>query len=208
MPRFGTKSLLIVFGIIAVWFATFGVSATSYASVMAAQDFRRSMLFFVLVIVVSMAWFTRGRRRVYWATFAIVMLLCGGLNLQRPLYRYVPEFAWQQVMSVPGISYAQPPAPARVTRQGQIVYSPTYGATGGIMMPVAPHWAAVSETLAAAWTFALAALSGVIAATIYARTGSKANVEASPSARQIVEQELQIGRSFAELYPESRSEGE
>jgi hypothetical protein len=199
MPRFGTKSLLFAFGLIAVWFATFGASANSYASVMAAQDLRRSMLLLVLVIVICLALFTRGRRRVFWAAFALVMCMCGGVSLQRPLYRYVPDFAWQQVMGVYAAPYAPPamPTPARISTgpnsRGQIVYSAPYAPTlsGSISTVGSPGWAALSETLAACWTFGLSGLSGIIASYVYARTRPKPLVAASPTARQIVEQELQ-----------------
>src|SRR5262245_45666565 len=100
MPRYGTRTLLIVFALVAVWFATFGASSASLAGMMAAQDLRRSMLLLVLVAVTGLAITSRGRKRVFWSGFAIVMFLCGGMNLQRPLYRYLPDFAWQQTMGV------------------------------------------------------------------------------------------------------------
>ena len=92
MPRFGTRALLVSFALAAVWFATFGASASSLAGMMAAQDVRRSLLLLILIAVTGMAFATSGRRRAFWTAFAIVMFACGGLNLQRPLHRYVPEF--------------------------------------------------------------------------------------------------------------------
>jgi hypothetical protein len=195
MPRYGTRTLLIAFALVAVWFATFGASSTSMASVMAAQDVRRSMLLLVLIAATGVAIASRGRRRAFWTAFAIVMFACGGLNLQRPLHRYVPEFAWQQVVGAPVVTpYLAPtPAPvaaARTTGRGQVVYSysapaPYTVTTAG--MGGSSAWIAFSETAAATWTFALAALSGFIAAYIYSRPPATAT---STTPRQIVEQEL------------------
>lgn len=104
MPRFGTRTLLIVFALVALWLSTFSGFA-------AAQDVRRSMLLSILVAAACLALYSRGRRRAYWAGFAIVMLLCGGLDLQRPLHRYVPDFAWQNTMGVSVQPYLAPAAP-------------------------------------------------------------------------------------------------
>jgi hypothetical protein len=204
MPRFGTRTLLIVFALAAVWFATFGASSNSLASVMAAQDVRRSMLLLILIAATGMALSSTGRRRAFWLAFAIVMLLCGGLNLQRPLHRYVPDFAWQQVVGSGAVSpYLMPaptPAPVastRMTGRGQVVYSysaPTaatpYTAFTTAGIGSSPGWLALSETAAAAWTFALAALCGFVAAFIYSRSRPAADTFSS-TPRQIVEQELQ-----------------
>jgi hypothetical protein len=201
MPRYTTRTLLIAFALAAVWFASFGASSTSLATMMAAQDLRRSMLLIILIAATGMAFATSGRRRAFWAAFAIVMFACGGLSLQRPLHRYVPEFAWQQFLTISPAPYA-PPTPAPVaatttTGRGQVVYSysaPTVYSPGYAYttagMGGSPGWLAFSETAAAAWTFALASLCGFIAAFIYSRSQPAAGV-ASPTARQIVEQELQ-----------------
>jgi hypothetical protein len=202
MPRFGTRTLLVVFALVAVWFATFGASSSSAASVMAAQDLRRSMLLLVLVAAIGLAITRRGRTRAFWAAFSIVMVLCGGINLQRPLHRYVPDFAWQQVVgvNVPTL-YSSPVPPAvnsTVTSSGgrQVVYSYTAPFSSGYF-PGTPNvafstgWSAVSETAAAAWTFALAALGGFVAAFIYSRSRATTTLAgASSAAREIVEQEL------------------
>jgi hypothetical protein len=201
MPRYGTRSLLIAFALVAVWLATFGSSATSWVTMMAAQDLRRSMLLLLLVAVACLAVSSRGQRRAFWSAFAIVMFLCGGINLQRPLHRYLPDFAWQQMVGAAPTPYyppvAAPPAPAVTSSaivRGQIVYSaPMPNTYGLVTMSGSPGWSAFSETAAAAWTLALAALSGFIAAYIYSRTRPAAATDgaASPTPRQIVEQELQ-----------------
>jgi len=201
MPRYGTRTLLIIFSLVAVWFATFGASSTSLASLMAAQDLRRSMLLLVLVAVTGLAISSRGRKRVFWTAFAVVMFLCGGINLQRPLYRYVPDFAWQQTMgiNVAPAPYITPAPPSAVSStvtsrgRGQVVYSysaPTPYALGMVGPASSDIWSAVSETAAAAWTFALAALSGLIAAFIYSRQQPATSTAASLTPREILEQEL------------------
>ena len=110
-------------------------------------------------------------------------------------------FAWQQFMGVniqpyyPPVysspypsAYAQPvPVPATSAQPPQIAY-----ATPVPYQPMVSHpaaWLALSDSLAAGWTLCLAAISGFIAAYIYAWTRPSAT-GASPSARQIVEQEL------------------
>ena len=199
MPRFGTKTLLIAFALLALWLSTF-------SGFPAAPDVRRSMLLLILVASLFLAIYTHGMRRAYWSGFAIVMLLCGGLNLQQPLYRYVPDFAWQRMLGLniqPATLYPRPyysagspnpipagsvqPQPPIVTYSAPIGYAPYMPAPSR-----SAAWAAMGESLAAVWTLGLSALSGFIAAYIFARTRPMAS-EASLRARQIVEQELQRG---------------
>jgi hypothetical protein len=161
MPRYSTKTLLIFFGIIGLWLATFAGQA-------AAQDLRHSILLLVLVAAASMAVYSHGRQRAFWGAFAIVMFLCGGLTMNRPLHRYLPDFVWQE-RAVASISSL------RVSSR-----QPTAGL-------------GVSETLTAGWTLALSALAGFVAAYIYSRTHTVSNPPLNAptlSARAIVEQEL------------------
>src|SRR5215218_5089031 len=116
MPRYSTRTLLIVFGLIGLWLATFAGGG-------AAQDIRRSMLLLALIGATCLAIFGQGRRRVFWTGFAVVMFMCGGLSMDRPLHRYVPDFMWQHtvgasmpIYNAPPIAYSMPtpvPAPAR-----------------------------------------------------------------------------------------------
>ena len=101
MPRFGTRTLLIVSGLIALWLATFAGHG-------AAQDVRRSMLLLGLVAATCLAIFSRGQRRAFWTGFAVVMFLCGGLSMDRPLHRYVPDFVWQHTFGVNMAAYRRP----------------------------------------------------------------------------------------------------
>jgi hypothetical protein len=82
MPRFGTKSLLIGFALVALWLSTF-------SGFTGAGDVRKSILLLILVTSGFAAVFSRGKQRAFCAGFAIVMLLCGGLDVQRPLNRYL-----------------------------------------------------------------------------------------------------------------------
>jgi hypothetical protein len=204
MPRYGTRTLLIVFGIIALWLATFAGHG-------AAQDFRRSMLLLALVAAACLAIFSHGRRRAFWTGFAVVMFLCGGISMNRPLHRYVPDFVWQNNLGVnmvvspaPAVMYPPPmlaPTPADPGSQPPqvITYSPspyssgmpgTYGGPySGLAFRQPTVWLGLIDTMTAGWTLALSALGGFVAAYIYSRT-RPAISEASLSARQIVEQEL------------------
>jgi len=158
MPRYGTRTLLVVIGIITLWLATFAGHG-------AAQDLRRSMLLLALVAAGCLAIYSDGRRRAFWAGFAIVMFLCGGLSIDRPLHRYVPDFFWTRTMTESLLATG-------ASRRQQPVVS-----TGLV------------DSMTAGWTLALSALAGFVAAQVYSRT-RPAIGEASLSARQIVEQEL------------------
>jgi hypothetical protein len=198
MPRFGTRTLLIVSGLIALWLATFAGHG-------AAQDVRRSMLLVGLVAATCLAIFSYGRRRAFWAGFAIVMFLCGGISMDRPLHRYVPDFVWQHTFGVNPASFMAPvvayPAPTPVPMQPGsqqppvITYSPSpyvpsyAGPYSGMAFRQPTVWLGLIDTMTAGWTLALSALSGFVAAYIYSRT-RPAIGEAPLSARQIVEQEL------------------
>jgi hypothetical protein len=147
MPRFGTKSLLIIVGVIALWFSTFA----GYA---AARDVRASVLLLILVASGFAALCSWRERRAFWIGFFAVMLLCGGNDLRRPLSRYVPTFDW--------ISTA--------------LYTPPQGTTAGPVMlypweqsAEALRTDAIAATVAAAWTLTLAAVAGLIGVFIYKR---------------------------------------
>jgi hypothetical protein len=203
MPRYSTRTLLIVFGLIALWLATF-------AGYGAAQDIRRSLLLLGLIAATCLAIFSRGQRRVFWAGFSIVMFLCGGLSMDRPLHRYVPDFMWRNSFGVttapaypPVSAYVQPvPMPVNPGSQQppQIVtYTPSPYASGmpgtyagpysGLAFRQPTVWLGLIDTMSSGWTVALSALGGFVAAYIYSRS-RLALGEASPTALQIVEQEL------------------
>jgi len=182
MPRFGTRALLIAFVVVALWLSTFSGFA-------AGQDLRRSLLLVLLIAAASMAVYGRGRRRAFWAGFAIVMFLCGGLDIQRPLNRYVPDFAWQWMTGnfqpVPPTAYsavfAQPvittsTAPA-VVSSGTLSIS-SYPPPPP-MAPAAPTTASIAmrESMVAGWILALAAICGFIVAYVHSRLRPKGTAE-------------------------------
>jgi hypothetical protein len=162
MPRFGTKTLLAAFAVVALWMSTFA----GYA---AARDLRASILLLIFVASGLAAVFSRHSRRPFWCGFFAVMLMCGGNDMKTPLNRYVPNFSWPMT-----VRYPQP------TRQGAVVQS-------GVIVTRQLPWQlpasvsqesqaeAFSATIAAAWTIALAILAGLIGAMIYRRNaaGSK-----------------------------------
>jgi hypothetical protein len=161
------------------------------------------MLLLILVAATCLAIYSRGRRRAFWTGFAVVMFLCGGISMDRPLHRYVPDFVWQHTFGVnmatipaPATYYAtQPVLPSPSTPQAQVIYSSPYmaapypGPYSGMAFSQPTVWLGLIDTMTAGWTLALSALSGFLAAYVYSRT-RPALGEASLSARQIVEQEL------------------
>jgi hypothetical protein len=177
MPRFGTKSLFILVAVAAMWLSTF----SGYG---AGEDVRRSIMLLVLVTAGAAAFCTRGRQRAFCAAFFAVMLVCGGVSLSTPLYRYMPTFRWQESL---GLSNSLPPppqmaptplpvyqnaAPYSSTYQPTITYSP---APTVYVAPYAPMsrsatWEAVADSLAAVWTLGLAAAAGFAAALVYSQT--------------------------------------
>jgi hypothetical protein len=174
MPRFGTKSLFVLVAVVALWLSTFG----GYG---AADDVRRSILLLIFVTAGVAAAYTRGRDRAFCAAFFAVMLLCGGISLSTPMYRYVPTFHWQEAV---GLSNNLTPLPSAspVLPQGrpyttyQISPSPYYATPAApvYVSPSAPMsrsatWEAVADSLAAVWTLGLAAAAGFVAALVYSQ---------------------------------------
>jgi hypothetical protein len=118
MPRFSTKALLMLFGVAAVWMSTFAPGFT------AGGDLRHCLLFVALIASATLAFVNQGRRRAFWSAFTAAMLLCGGLSMTAPLYRYTPSFGWTQMLAmrlqpvptvVPKTPYAPPATPAPST---------------------------------------------------------------------------------------------
>lgn len=192
MPRFTTRMMLVACGIAALWFSSFGMAP--------GLDVRRSMLLLLLVVATSLALFRQGKQRVFWAGFAIVMLLCGGLETSQPLNRYIPDFAWRLSLGISRQAYPPYPYP-QVTNPGTYVVPQAVpnGASGPLVYSYAPvptlpsssalsFWYAIGETIAAGWTLVLAALSGYAAVFVYGRKSPR--VVVSPSAQRIVEEEL------------------
>lgn len=182
--------MLIACAVVAVWFASFGFDA--------GLDVRRSMLLLVLVAATSLALFRHSKRRVFWAAFAIVMLLCGGLEMSQPLNRYVPDFGWRMTLGTS--QHVYPPSQYRLpgnTNAYGIIQPAPDGSSGSIVYPypfmsssrARTFWYAMGETIAAAWTFVLAALSGAIAVFLYRRRPPHP-IAASPNAQRVIAEEL------------------
>src|SRR3954466_12713642 len=102
MPRFGTKSLLVLVAVAALWLSTFGGHRGGDAV-------RRSILLLIFVTAGVAAVCARGRQRAFCVAFFAVMLLCGGFSLSTPMYRYVPTFRWRESV---GLSNNLTPLPS------------------------------------------------------------------------------------------------
>ena len=167
MPRFGIKTLLVGTAVFALWLSTL----SGYA---AGNDVRRSILLLVLVASGFAAIYGRGKRRAFWSGFFAVMLLCGGVELQRPLHRYLPDFAWL-VSPVPNTAAYQVWSPAR----GQLrVSTPATAAAPPIVAaPYStppPVWIVVIST---AWILILSLAGGFIAAYLFGHSRRLASQE-------------------------------
>jgi hypothetical protein len=154
MPRFGTKTLLIVTAVVALWLSTL----SGYA---AGQDVRRSILLLVLVLSLFAAIYGRGTRRAFWSGFFVVMLLCGGTDLQRPLHRYVPDFAWLSASSAAQMTYQ-----VWSSTSGRLNRTITPAPVPGFVPPnvQAPIWTIVVGT---AWVLGLSVMGGLIAMYVF-----------------------------------------
>jgi hypothetical protein len=162
MPRFGTKTLLIVTAIVALWLSTL----SGYA---AGNDVRRSILLLVLVLSGFAAVYGRGRRRAFWSGFFVVMLLCGGTDLQRPLHRYLPDFAWLSAFA----PHAQYQVWSSTTTSGRLRVAPATPPTAWGFATSnaadAPIWTIVVGT---AWILVLSMLGGLIAMYVFSQNRS------------------------------------
>jgi hypothetical protein len=167
MPRFGIKTLLIGTAVFALWLSTL----SGYA---AGNDVRRSILLLILVASAFAAIYGRGRRRAFWSGFFAVMLLCGGADLQRPLHRYLPDFAWL-VSPVPNTAAYQVWSPAR----GQLRVSTPATAAGPTVFAAPsstpqPVWIVVVST---AWILILSLAGGFIATYLFGQSRRLASQE-------------------------------
>ncbi len=157
MPRFGIKTLLIGTAVFALWLSTL----SGYA---AGNDVRRSILLLILVASAFAEIYGRGKRRAFCSGFFAVMLLCGGADLQRPLYRYLPDFAWL-VSPVPDTAAYQVWSAGR----GQLRVSTPATAAGATVFAAPystpqPVWIVVVST---AWILILSLAGGFIAAYLF-----------------------------------------
>jgi hypothetical protein len=169
MPRFGTKTLLIATAVVALWLSTL----SGYA---AGNDVRRSILLLILVASAFAAVYGRGKKRAFWSGFFAVMLLCGGMDLQRPLHRYLPDFSWMSPASAATMTYQVASRPGGQLRVVTPSATPVWYTAGvAPAAPGPPIWIIVVSTL---WILVLSLAGGIIAALIFVlsgRTGSQAS---------------------------------
>jgi hypothetical protein len=175
MPRFGTKSLLIGFAVAALWLSTF----TGYAP---ASDVRKSILLLTLITSGIVAIYGRGQWRAFWSAFCVVMLLCGGLNLNEPLNRYVPDFFWLEVSELPQppdpTLFGTPSSPSTVTPYVMpappAATPPTFSGppliAPQVLVPGTSMREALKHTYIAASIIGLATAAGFIAAYIHTQS--------------------------------------
>jgi hypothetical protein len=168
MIRFGTKSLLIVFVLVAVWLSTF----SGYA---AGRDVRASVLMVVFLATGYAAIYSRGRARAFWSGFFAVMLLCGGNLWQGPANKYIPNFNWRlQQPAVYGVPVYTAPQPYRppVAATDPWAATPPPIAVAPAIVPVSSasdqqFKLAVNATIETAWMLMLATLVGITGTLIY-----------------------------------------
>jgi hypothetical protein len=83
IPRFGIKSLLIGFVVVAFWLSTF-------ADYSAAHDVRSIMILAALLASAFKAAYCAGKSRAFWAGFFVFFLVCA----IQPKWFVVPNFNW------------------------------------------------------------------------------------------------------------------
>jgi hypothetical protein len=166
MFRFGTKTMLFVFILVAAWCSTF----SGYA---AGRDVRASILLVVFLAAGYAALYNRGKARAFWVGVFAVMLLAGGNFIQGPANKYVPNFIWwnqnRNAMSVvyssPPPVYVQPTPVQPGQRYATLAPPAPLPATATFAPAPITNYLfqlAVSETIAAIWTLTLAAIVGLI----------------------------------------------
>jgi hypothetical protein len=83
MPRFGTRSLLIGFAVLALWLSTL----TGYE---AGDDVRAAILQAGIFAAAFAAIYHRGRQQAFWLGFVGALLLVA----IEPNWQFVPHFTW------------------------------------------------------------------------------------------------------------------
>jgi hypothetical protein len=173
MFRFGTKTLLFAFVLVAVWCSTFG----GYS---AGRDVRASVLLILFVATGYAAVYMRGAPRAFWSGIFVVMLLSGGNFFAGPVNEYVPNFFWRTNQPTVTIRYATPPPLPPTSAYAPMPADPM-ASSGQATVPfpaittVAPQAIisaaatsdyefvqAVNDTIATLWTLALGFIVGFI----------------------------------------------
>lgn len=179
MVRFGTKTLLFAFFLVALWCSTFG----GYS---AGRDVRASVLLILFLAAGYAAIYSRGRSRAFWSGLFVVMLLAGGSFFQGPVNKYVPNFFWRTMQTNQAVTtrYVAPPA---VYAAPTVSYAPVQPYSAVPSRPISPIAApvaipsvtindyeftlAVNDTIATVWTLVLGSLVGLVGMWVYGSTG-------------------------------------
>jgi hypothetical protein len=165
MIRFGTKTLLFAFVLVALWCSTFG----GYA---AGRDVRASVLLIVFLAAGYAAVYGRGKQRAFWSGIFLVMLLAGGNLFEGPVNKYVPNFLWRTIQPTQTmtIRYAAPPATySPYASSGYVTPNPTPIPPMAGPVTVTPvvisdyeFTLALNDTIATLWTLVLGSLVGLV----------------------------------------------
>ena len=147
MPRFGIKTLLIGFAVVALWLSTF-------SGYFAANDVRRCILLAVLAASGYSAAYSRGRSRAFWVGFFVTML-AHGFSLAE---------TFDSVAVPPRFGYVSTLDPATVLTNRVIRY---FAASGSPLYD--PIYRAIEATFAAVWVLAMSTLIGLIGLCAYDR---------------------------------------
>lgn len=167
MIRFGTKTLLFVFVLVALWCSTF----SGYA---AGRDVRASVLLIIFLAAGYLAVYGRGRQRAFWSGFFLVLLLAGGNLWQGPVNKYVPNFGWRARYAADYVQFRYYAAPPVISPPTSPVYTPATPpvAVNPVPMP-APNLrdqefrSAVNATIETLWTLSLGSIVGLIGIWVY-----------------------------------------
>jgi hypothetical protein len=84
--RFSLKAILVVVTVVGLWLSSMTIAG--------GYDLRRLLILLIVMASVSATYSSTGRRRAFWLSFALVMLVMG-LNVfyQTPAWP-VPNFNW------------------------------------------------------------------------------------------------------------------
>jgi hypothetical protein len=137
MPRFGIKTLLLVFGMFAFWLASLWMGDIG-------GDVQRSIILAILFGSAAAAIYGRGRQRAFWGSFFAVIFLMGCDSLRTFLPMYFPYLGWPNTVADKwGTSFTSDPS----------------------LQSSAHSW--IYWTLRMSWILALATLIGFLVAAVH-----------------------------------------
>jgi hypothetical protein len=89
MPRFTVRTLLIIFAVVALWLSTFFV--TFQGTTTLGYNIRRLLVLVGFLAAASSAVYLHGRRRAFWGSFTVMMLVLTLSISTRPPYILNPN---------------------------------------------------------------------------------------------------------------------